>query len=81
MSTQQDRQGLGAASSRVGAQVTVVDRRALALLVQAAPIEASAALAPCMTRVLLEHGARGEYTPQPTMNWLRVVIFFYKDGN
>ena len=30
MSTQQDRQGLGAASSSVGAQVTVVDRRALA---------------------------------------------------
>ena len=39
-------QGLGSASSSVGAQVTVVDRRARAPLVQDVPIEASVALEP-----------------------------------
>jgi hypothetical protein len=33
-----------------------------------APIEASAALAPCMTLVLLAYGARGGEMPEPTIN-------------
>jgi hypothetical protein len=69
LSMQQDMHGLGSASRRVGAQVTVVDRRALAPpLVQEAPIEASAAREPWMTLVLLEYGARGGETPQLTIN-------------
>ena len=63
MSMQQDMQGLGAASRRVGAQVTVLDRRALAPAGPDAPIEASAALEPRMTLVLLEYGVRAGETP------------------